>query len=490
MNKEKKVLSLLKKIIKNTEYENNIYLVGGAVRDNIMGKDIKDLDFTVIGGGLDRGIEFSTWLAKKMGNYKEGSNPVTFEQFGTSKLDTKGNTLGIPEIELEFVAPRKEEYEEGSRKPIVKAGTLEDEAYRRDLTLNSLMMNVSNEEIIDITGRGIDDIKNGIIRTPLDANVTFKDDPLRMLRAIRFYSKYGFKLEQEVIDGIKNNAERIDTISKERVKDELNKILVTDKPREAMRLMKDVGLLQYIIPEFKDAIGMTQNKHHKDDVFDHSLEVLSKTQPVLVERLMALFHDIGKVLTKTVDEGGEVHFYGHEKVGEDMVKDIMRRLKYPNELIDAVSNGVRHHMNLKHGGNAAKFTDKTLRKFRQKVGDNLEAILNVIHADNIAHSEFSSMPDQISKVRERLSNLEDKVDENNNIVLPINGGDLIKLGLKPSVLVGKILEEVKEMYFENPNITKEDGMGKAKEIIKQLISEIGEETFIKKYVKKGFDFII
>jgi putative nucleotidyltransferase with HDIG domain len=468
---EETVMKFLSDIIKGTEYENKVFLAGGAVRDEIMGKSAKDLDFVVL-GDLNSGINFSIWLSQKLGNYKEESNPVIYPRFGTSKLSLNGNQLNLPNIELEFVAPRKESYTAGSRKPEVSDGQLIDDVLRRDLTINSLLKNVSTGEVLDLTGKGIEDIKNGVIRTTSDSSIIFKDDPLRMLRAIRFAVKYDFEIDTDVIKSIRKHASLIDTISKERINDELNKILLSSNPSKGIRLLKITTLLTYIIEEFNDAVGMKQNIHHKDDVFKHSMDVLSKTPDDLKTRLIALFHDIGKVLTKSVTPEGSVHFYGHEKAGEEMVRKIMFRLKYPNDLIDAVASGVRNHMALKHGGDdATGLSDKSIRKFIDAVGDNLENILDVIHADNISHSETSSMPNQINIVRQRINTLNSNLDKS-NLKLPIDGNDLIKMGLKPGKIFKDILNAVQEAWYENPNITREESI----EIVNRFrtLSEIDE----------------
>jgi putative nucleotidyltransferase with HDIG domain len=472
------ILSYIKKIISGTKWDNSIFVVGGYVRDEIMGKESKDLDF-VVNGDLNSGIDFSIWLGKKLNVYKEGSNPIIYPRFGTSKLSLLNNNANLPNIDLEFVAPRKEEYDGKTRKPKVFGGDLKAEVERRDLTINSLLKNVSTGEILDISGKGIEDIKNGIIRTTQDSEVIFKEDPLRMMRAIRFACKYNFEFDTQVLKSIKKHADLINNISSERIRDEIDKILVSPDPKKGFRLLKATGLLSHIVGEFNDAVGMKQNVHHKDDVFMHSMDVLSKTPANLKTRLMGLFHDIGKTLTKTISPEGTVHFYGHEDVGADMVKKIMQRLKYPNELIDAVVMGVKQHMKLKHGGpDASNVSDKTLRKFMVTVGDNLEDILDLIHADNIAHSEHSSMPEQISIVRDRLNKLNQQIDSKKP-KFPINGKDLINIGFKPGKDIGVALAAVEDAYYENPNLTYDEAIEIAKKT--KVNSQINE---IKQMIKK------
>ena len=453
----------LKQSIEGTEWYSKVYAVGGYVRDQLRKADPKDLDLMI--DKQNGGIEFAIWITKKIGNYKEESNPVTYNRFNTAKFNLNGvvhNGIDLSGFEIESVMPRSEEYTAGSRKPDVEFTSLKGDALRRDTTFNSLFKNISTGEILDLTGKGINDLEKGIIRTPIDPDKTFKDDALRMLRVCRFYVKYDFDIPLNIIRAMKRNASNIRNISSERIQDELNKMLVTGAPHRAIKLLKITGILDHVMPEFKDSYQMTQNQHHKHTVFKHSLDVLSKTQPDLVQRLMGLFHDIGKVVTKSVTPTG-VHFYGHEDEGEKMTRSIMFRLKYPTELINAVATGVKNHMRLKHGGDdAVALTDKTLRKFKMELGDNLENTLSLIHADNISHSEASSMPNQIENVKNRLNNL--NIPTTTKPTLPINGKDLIDMGIKPGPIFTKIMTAVTDKWFENPNITKDEALEIAKNI--------------------------
>ena len=460
----KKAEEFLKYIIKGTEWQGKLLAAGGYVRDELMGKPSKDLDIVV--DSPNGGIEFSNWITKKIGNYKDGSNPVTFPRFGTAKFNLKGVTfegVDLSDVEIETVMPRSEVYSNDSRKPEVSQSTLKQDAERRDLTANSLFKNISTGEILDLTGKGKDDLKNGIARTPLDPDSTFSDDPLRMLRVVRFYSKYGWKVPLNIIKSMKKNASKLDNISKERINDELSKMLLTNSPDKAMKMLKITGLLDFIIPEFRAAVGMTQNKHHKHDVFQHTLDVLSKTNPNIKERLMALFHDLAKTVCRTVTPKG-IQFLNHEDLVEEMCEKIMTRLKYPRELINAVKIGVKNHMRLKRGGDSSlELSDSALRRFRVAVGDELEHVLSVIHADNISHSEASSMPNQINNVKKRLELL-NKISTQPK--LPINGNDLMKeFGLKPGPEFKRLLGLITDEWFENPNLSKEESL----EIVKKNI---------------------
>ena len=446
----------LKQSIRGTPWAGKVFAAGGYVRDQIIGRDAKDLDILV--DYPNGGIEFAKWLTKKVGNFKEGSNPVVFERFGTSKFNLNGvthNGIDLTGFEIEAVMPRSEKYTAGSRKPDVQLSTLKGDAERRDLTFNSLFKNLSTGEILDLTGKGVDDLKTGTIRTPLDPDSTFKDDPLRMLRVVRFYAKYNYEIPLNIIRSLKRNAPQIENISSERIQDELNKMLVTTQPDKALKLLKIVGLLGYIIPEFKDAYKMTQNKHHVDTVFNHILKVVKGTPADLVTRLQALFHDLGKTKTRSVVDN-EVHFYNHENIGADMTKEVLKRLKYPVDVIDAVVTGVKYHMRLKGAGKEGEVvSDKALRKFAVDLGDHLNSTLNLMHSDNLAHSAASVMPNQIPNIIKRIEQLKSTIPTKGQ-KLPISGDDLKSLGLKPGPLFAELLNLVKEKQLENPNTTKEE----------------------------------
>lgn len=447
----------LRDTIKGTEWEGKVFAVGGYVRDEIRGEAPDDLDVVV--DMPQGGVKFTEWLAKKLGIYKPGSNPVIFPHFGTANMKLKGivyNGVDLSDEKLDAVMPRAEQYHDTStRKPTdVEYTDLKGDASRRDLTINAIYKDISTGKYVDPVG-GISDIKNKIIRTPSDPDLIYKDDALRMFRVIRFATRYGWNLTSDVAESIRKNINRLHNTSKERIRDELNKILKGPNPDFGIKLLRDVGLLPYISKELQLSVGMTQNKHHQHDVFDHTMDVLRKTDPVLIQRLMALFHDIGKVVTRSETPTG-VHFYGHEDAGVDIVDNVMRNLKYPTELIQAVKVGVKNHMRLKHGGDeAVHLTDKSLRKFKFDVGDQLDNVLGLIHADNISHADASSMPNQIENVKKRLTALNVTVKKPQ---LPINGQDLIQLGLKPGPIFTQILSKITDAWFENPNITREDAL--------------------------------
>lgn len=464
---EKSAEDFIKQIIKNSPFENRVFAVGGYVRDLVRGVDAKDLDLVI--DYPNGGIEFANWITKKIGNYKEGSNPVTFPRFLTAQFNLNGilhNGVDLTGFKIESVAPRSEEYlDPTSRKPDVKQSDLRGDSLRRDLTINALYKNISTGEILDPTGEGLKDLQAKILKPPGNPDKIYEEDALRLLRIVRFYAKYKFDIPLNIIKSIKKNASRLENISAERIQEELNKMLLTSNPEKAIKLLKITDLLQYVIPELKQAIKMTQNKHHNERVFDHILSVLSKTKPNLVSRLGALLHDIGKIATRQVIDG-EVHFYGHENVGAEMTEKILKRLKYPTNIIDTVVKAVKNHMRLKQAGKEGeKISDKTLRKFVVDMGEHLEDIMDIIDADNKSHAPGSEMPNQITNLIKRINILKSTIPQKNQ-KSPITGEDLKLLGFTPGPLFKELIELVKDKQLENPDTTKEEYIELVKNYVK------------------------
>ena len=456
--KEKAAIDFLTQQIKGSKFQGKAYLAGGFVRDELMGLDPKDVDIVVnLPAG---GIEFANWITRKLGIYTSG-NPVTFPRFGTAKFNLRGithNGQDLSDIDVETVAPRVEKYTPGSRKPEVSQGTMVDDVERRDFTVNSLLKDLTTGEILDLTGKGKADIKKGVIRTTLDPDTIFKDDPLRMLRAIRFTVKYNWTLPLYMIKALKRNSHMLKHISAERVRDELDKMLVTGSPDKAIRLLQMTDLNKYVMPELDLLVGLKQNKYHIWTAAKHTLEVLKSAPPDLVTRLGALLHDIGKAETKEVIDGS-VHFYKHEDVGADVARDIMVRLKYPNNIIDAVTKMISSHMRLKQAGAEGEvISDKALRRLKADLGDHLEKTLDLIHADNVNHAPESNMEKQIPAIRKRLKNLKN-APTSSKIPIPINGHEVMSLtGVRPGPIVRVLLDTVIDAWMENPDISKQQAI--------------------------------
>jgi poly(A) polymerase len=452
------VLDIIRNATTGSPYEGKLYMAGGYVRDTLLGRDSKDVDF-VVDGDARSGLAAAEFIAKKLGVYKPDSNPVIFPTYFTAKL-----TVPTPsgKIDVEFVAPRKEKYTPGSRKPEVAAGELKDDVMRRDFTVNSLLQNLHTGEILDMSGRGRKDLEQKMLDTTGDPAVIFGEDPLRILRAVRFAIKYNFKLPMHMIRNIKKFAGDLKNISNERINDELSKILLLNRPSRAFKLFKITGILDVVMPELSQLVRLKQNAYHSKDAWGHTLDVLDASSPDLIKRLGALFHDIGKAATRT-EKNGKIQFIGHAQVGSEIAKTVMRRLKYPNDLINKVSDIVKYHMDLKSAGaDASQLKDSTLRKFIFRVGHNLEDLLDVMHADNVSHSEAASMPDQIARIREKIQQMD--VNDILKTQSILNGTEIMELGAK-GPLIAQIKDRILTKVLENPAFTRAEAVQVARNMI-------------------------
>jgi tRNA nucleotidyltransferase/poly(A) polymerase len=445
----------IKNIIKGTKFENNVYLVGGYVRDCLMNITPKDYDIVVSlpNGGIELAnyIFENTWF----GNTK-CTKPVIYPTYGTAMIKLDG-------IDLELVQTRKEQYHSDSRNPECVFGTLEEDAFRRDLTINSLYKNISTNEILDPTGKGLHDIKNKIIRTTSSPDIIFSDDPLRMLRVIRFASRYQWGIDNDTYTGIVKNVYRIEIITHERIRDEINKLLLCPIPSLGFSHLLYSGLLKEIIPSLAGLKGMKQNKYHCDDVWGHTMSVLDKTKPFLENRLAALLHDIGKYYAYSYTDTG-VHFYQHENIGTEKAKLIMQCLKYPNDIINKVTKVVKNHMITKFWGkdfyNFCKKIDYNVRKLQYEMGDDLELLLDIIDADNKSHSIEHCLPLQVHHIKLKLGYITLAGLGCRKIKLPVDGYDImgyldIEEGVHDGKMVGKIKDHLINMYLKNPKKYKD-----------------------------------
>lgn len=456
MTPENAALAFLSQLINGSPYEGRVFVAGGFVRDEVMGRTSKDIDLVV--DTPNGGIEFARWVCAQI-NRLSDANPVIFPRFGTAKFNLRGqvfNGIDISGVDIEAVMPRDEVYDGESRKPDVQYATMLRDAQRRDFTVNSMFKDLTTGAILDLTKMGRQDIRDGIIRTSLDPKLIFAEDPLRMLRAIRFAVRFDWILPFQMLIAIQEMAPAIMRISAERVQEELNKMLLADRPSGAFYIMRDTGLLALILPEIAALVGVTQNEYHSDDAFVHTMKVLDSTPSIDGARLAALFHDIGKPVTRTVVDG-KVHFYDHENVGAIMASVALRRLKYPTDVISFVELIVRNHMRLKGAGpQGDTVTDKTLRRFREDVRIALFSTLNVIHADNCNHAPGHDMPDQVPNLLRRLEVLMEVAPK---VILPINGHDVMtELGLRPGPQIKMYLDAVKDAWFENPALTREEAI--------------------------------
>lgn len=472
--KEEAIIDYIRNLIDNTKFYGKAFIAGGYVRDMVMGKKSKDIDITV--SLPNGGIEFADFITKKSGVFKKGSNPVIFPNFGTAKFTLPGiefNGMDLSGLDIECVMTRKEQYTFGDRKPTVDFGTPEEDVERRDLTINSLLYDISNKKILDLTGKGLSDIKNKIIRTPLDANIIFKEDPLRMLRVVRFACRYDWTLSNEMIKSLRDNYRMLEYISEERKREELNKILLSKYPDVGIQLLMDTNLMKFVIPELYGLAGLKQNKYHYWDALGHTLQALKNSSPRLEVRIAALLHDIGKYKTKS-DEDGEIHFYKHDELSANMSKDILKRLKYPNNFIDKVYVLINNHMRTKSLGNdLATVPDKVLRKLVRDLSDDLEDLLDVIHADNISHGPIGwtyNLEKQVDVIRERIKNLGNFTAKTK---LPINGNMIMKiLNIKPGEQIGKLLKMLEDYFLEYPDKISTMSDSDIESLVKTMYNEL------------------
>ncbi|MBP8904327.1 MAG: HD domain-containing protein [Paludibacteraceae bacterium] len=432
------------KLISETADEMGLeaYVIGGFVRDIFLHRPSKDIDIVVIGSG----IELAERIAEKLGKKAKFS---IFKTYGTAQLKTR-------EWEVEFVGARKESYSHDSRNPVVEDGTLEDDQNRRDFTINALALCLNKDRFGELVDpfNGLEDLKNFVIRTPLNPDITFSDDPLRMMRGIRFASQLRFFLEERTFDAIARNKNRIEIITKERIADELNKIILSPKPSVGFILLEKTGLLQLIFPELlalkgaetKDGVGHKDNFYHTLAVLDE----LAATTDNLWLRWSALLHDIGKPRTKKFDPKLGWTFHNHNYIGEKMIPEIFRKMKLPtNEKMKYVQKMVGLHMRpivLSED----EVSDSAVRRLLFEAGNDIEDLMLLCNADIT-----SKNPEKVRRFRQnfqlvsqKLKDIEEK-DRVRNFQPPIDGKEIMEtFNLPASNIVGDIKIKIKDAILD------------------------------------------
>ena len=424
------------------EEEKPTFVIGGFVRDCIMERETHDVDIVVLGSGID--------LARKFANRLGNRIPVSvFRNFGTAMVKYEGS-------EIEFVGARKESYRRNSRKPIVEDGTLEDDQKRRDFTINAMAISLnpgSYGELVDPFG-GIKDIEKKILKTPLEPEQTFSDDPLRMMRAIRFATELGFTIEKTSLEAIRTSAPRIGIVSGERIIDELNRILLAAKPSTGFRLLEETGLMALIFPEFQELKGVHEEsgQKHKDN-FYHTIQVIDNLAAVTDDlwlRWAAVLHDIAKPLTKKFDNETGWTFHGHEFVGSKMVPVIFRKLKLPlNDKMKYVQKLVLLHLR-PIALSPEEVSDSAIRRLVFDAGDELEDLMMLCEADITSKNERTVRRHlkNFRCVREKVSELEEK-DSIRNFQPPVSGEEIMEtFGIPPSKPIGIIKDFIKEAILD------------------------------------------
>lgn len=439
------------------------YVIGGYVRDLILDRPSKDIDIVVVGNGLDLAKECAEKLRVKKVSY--------FKNFGTAQYKYK-------DLDVEFVGARKESYRTDSRKPIVEDGSLSDDQKRRDFTINALALDLNSERFGDLIDpfNGLDDLDKGIIRTPLDPHTTYSDDPLRMLRAIRFATQLDFKIEHKSLQAIYDSASRLEIISKERIMDEVNKIILSEKPSRGFQLLFSTKLLHQFFPEMValQNVETIDGKSHKDN-FYHTLEVLdnvAEKSDNLWLRWAAIMHDIAKPPTKRFDPELGWTFHGHEELGARWTPKIFERMKLPlDQKMKYVQKLVRLHLRpiaLVKG----HVSDSAIRRLLNEAGDDIEDLMVLCNADITSKNEFKvkKYKQNFEIVTEKLKAVEEK-DRIRNFQPPVSGLLIMQtFGLGPCHHIGNIKSRIKEAILEGEiqNETKE-----ALEFMLHLGKELG-----------------
>ena len=433
-----RALERLRNGLLGTPYEGMVYLVGGYVRDKLLGRPLpSDVDLVLEGDALE--------LAQFL--YERGvadHPPVTYPRFGTAMVHIGG-------LMVELVTARAESYHDTSRKPAeVQPATLYEDALRRDFTVNTLLENLHTGEIVDPLGTGLTDLQAKRLRTPRDPRETFYEDPLRMLRAVRFAVQLDFTLDPVAVQAIREQAERLKIVSIERIQAEFTRLMDSPPAAAGLQMLLEVGLLAQFAEPLLPMVGCTQNDYHLYDVWEHSLQTVQHIDPIGLTipawelRLAALLHDVGKPTTRTVGEDGTIHFYEHDRVGAEIARAWLRTLRYSNETIKRITTLVRLHM--RPGFYTPQWRDAAVRRLIRDAGDLLEPLLRLVEAD-IQAQRHDVIHADIAALRQRIAQVQ-ATQPATHWRSPLTGEQIMqRFGLKPSPLVGQLKRYLEEQVI-------------------------------------------
>jgi poly(A) polymerase len=418
----------LLRLLKQAAAEERVraWVVGGYVRDKLLGRPHPNPDVVVEEGGGQR-------VAERFAQIAGARPPVIFERFGTAQVVVPGHIV-------EFVSARAESYSSGSRKPVVRPASLEDDLKRRDFTINTLLMDLDGN-IQDLLGGGRSDLEARLIRTPAPPEQTFNDDPLRMLRAVRFAAQLGFEMTPDTAPAMRSMKGRLayPVVSAERVADELRKMLVSERPRRAIELLDEGGLLEVILPLVAACKGVVQGGYHTHDVYGHTLLAVQATHPDLILRLAALFHDVGKPITAAPDGS----FTGHEEVGANLAATALGRLRFAQRDIEVVAKLVRLHLRPVYYN--SEWKDGAVRRLARDAGDQLDRLMALARAD-LAASAYPE-PDKLDELERRLREV--LSEHPSRLSPPVDGADIMRIRNLPAGReVGRIKARLTELVVD------------------------------------------
>lgn len=451
------ICAYLRRLTKDTPYEGHVYAVGGCCRDEVMGNDIKDVDLAV--DLPDGGIRFANWLAA---NKLTVSEPVLFPKFGTAKLQLRE----FPDDELQVVQTRREKYtDHNSRNPETAFGSLQEDCLRRDLTINSLYYDITNDRLIDITGVGVKHIHEHVLRTPTEPFETFDDDPVRILRCVRFAARFGWKIDNNLLEAMSANAGRLNIISRPRLIGEFNKLLTGPRPDIGLGYLRDIGALSFIFPQLNPLKRLPDDTRQpaKEDmnpsdysVWDHTLDTLhylekTENHPWLPLRLAAMLYETGKQPSKVRHPDGTVSYPQYELRSTKVARQMMRALHYDSPIVRRTLFLITHHRAAVTWGEHAEYmTDRDLRRLQLASGnyEMFEALLDLIDAFNHASGIYL---EQVKYIRRRTQEMIETGDHMFDFELPVSTEDISRIkGTQSQKFIHRVTQHLLKMALHNP----------------------------------------